>query len=191
MEVYIKHGFIKGHYYNIAINERGGLVAISPPSKRLVAFNELLINRMGRVNVKLNAVPYRLEPLIKNVIIKLMRAYMGEAVTFNEELFLDYLPPFTIKVLKLVLKIPRGKVASYGEVANKLGSIKLSRAVGNALNLNPLPIIIPCHRVVRGDGGIGGFKYDIKLKERLLAGEGVYVCGGFIPKRFFHHFNPS
>lgn len=65
-------------------------------------------------------------------------------------------------------KIPFGKTASYGEIASRIGKPKAARAVGNACGQNPVPIVVPCHRVIAGDGGIGGFSSDIGIKKTLL-----------------------
>ena len=62
---------------------------------------------------------------------------------------------------------------TYGEVAEKLGNPKSSRAVGQALGANPIPIVIPCHRVIARDGKLGGFSAGVNMKRRLLELEGV------------------
>ena len=68
----------------------------------------------------------------------------------------------------MVRTIPYGETRSYGWVASHLGLPKAARAVGQALGRNPLPIIIPCHRVISSDGGLGGFGGGLGLKESLL-----------------------
>ena len=77
---------------------------------------------------------------------------------------------FQEKVYKIVKKIPRGKVLTYKEVAEKAGKPKAWRAVGNILNKNRNPKI-PCHRVIRSDGKIGGYNRDQKKKIALLKKE--------------------
>jgi methylated-DNA-[protein]-cysteine S-methyltransferase len=71
-------------------------------------------------------------------------------------------------VLKAATQIPYGEVRSYRWLAQRLGKPKAARAVGNALARNPIPIIIPCHRVVRSNGTIGGYAFGTALKKRLL-----------------------
>lgn len=88
---------------------------------------------------------------------------------------LQRLKHFQKKVLSLTNSIPRGRVESYGSIAKKLGIPKGARAVGQALAYNPFPIIIPCHRVIKSDGSIGGFGGNIDLKRKLLKIEGVCV----------------
>ncbi|MEO0087279.1 MAG: MGMT family protein [candidate division WOR-3 bacterium] len=82
---------------------------------------------------------------------------------------------FTKKVLAIVKEIPKGKVMTYQEVAIKLGNKNLARAVGQALKRNPYPIIIPCHRVIRNDGKIGGYSLGAKKKIELLRKEGILI----------------
>jgi len=85
------------------------------------------------------------------------------------------LTPFQKKVLELAKKIPKGKVATYGLLAKLLGNVRLSRAVGNALHINPFPIIIPCHRVVQSDGFVGGFARGMEAKIKILKEENIII----------------
>ena len=80
---------------------------------------------------------------------------------------------FERKVYLVVSKIPKGEVRSYKWVAKAVGRPKAARAVGNALNKNPYAPVVPCHRVVKSDGSIGGFSKGIKAKKRLLRREGI------------------
>lgn len=81
---------------------------------------------------------------------------------------------FNKKVWNLCKKIPKGRVSTYKEIAKALRT-KAYRAVGNALNKNPNPVIVPCHRVVNSNGRIGGFSQGIKKKILLLKKEGIQV----------------
>ncbi len=81
---------------------------------------------------------------------------------------------FQKKVFAAVKKIPRGQTATYREIASGLGNRKLARAVGNALNKNFDPEI-PCHRVIRADGKVGGYNRGSLNKARLLKKEGVKI----------------
>ncbi len=76
--------------------------------------------------------------------------------------------PFMKKGLLAIAKIPFGEVASYGEVAFLAGQEKGARAIGNVCNKNPYPLIIPCHRVIQGNGSIGGFAYPLQMKKAML-----------------------
>lgn len=75
---------------------------------------------------------------------------------------------FTRRVLRAAARIPFGSVATYGEVAARAGAPRGGRAAGNALNRNPVPIVVPCHRVVPSSGGIGGYGGQEWRKARLL-----------------------
>lgn len=86
---------------------------------------------------------------------------------------------FFKKVLELAGGIPYGRVTTYGEIARAVGSPKASRAVGNVLHMNHDPQI-PCHRVVKGNGGVGGYNRGIDEKIALLMGEGVLVKDGVV-----------
>jgi len=80
--------------------------------------------------------------------------------------------------LKLVKQIPKGKLMTYGEIARELtGSVRAARAVGQAVAKNPYPVVVPCHRVVRSDGGIGGYGSGVEKKIKLLSEEGVEIKG--------------
>ena len=82
---------------------------------------------------------------------------------------------FQIEVWKELSKIPKGEVRTYKQIAKSIGKPKSSRAVANACAKNPYPIVIPCHRVIRSDGTIGGYSGEggVKLKKELLKKEGV------------------
>ena len=84
---------------------------------------------------------------------------------------------FQIKVWNAISKIPKGKVKTYKELARSIRKPKASRAVANACGKNPFPIKIPCHRVIRSDGRLGGYsgKGGIKTKRRLLRNEGIFI----------------
>ena len=76
--------------------------------------------------------------------------------------------PFQLKVWKALMKIPKGQTESYGSLAIKIGVPGAARAVGTACKMNPIPLFIPCHRVVKHDGSIGEFALGKKNKEFLL-----------------------
>lgn len=80
---------------------------------------------------------------------------------------------FQQKVWRAIMKIPKGQTRSYAWLAKMAGRPKSVRAAANACGANPYPPIIPCHRVIRSDGKIGGFSGSLKLKRKLLLSEGV------------------
>lgn len=81
---------------------------------------------------------------------------------------------FNEKCYSIILKVPKGKVTTYKEIAKKLNS-KAYRAVGNAMNKNPYAPKVPCHRVVNSNGSIGGFASGVKKKIEMLRKEGVEI----------------
>ena len=81
---------------------------------------------------------------------------------------------FQRKVWQAMTEIPRGETASYGDIAKSIGKPKAARAVGMACGANPVPVLVPCHRVIAGDGSIGGFSSGLKIKKHLLRKEGVF-----------------
>lgn len=96
----------------------------------------------------------------------------GKLKEFQSDLDLSYGTPFQTSVWKELLKIPYGNVITYAEVAEKIGSPRAARAVGNAVGANPIPIIVPCHRIVAANG-LGGYSCGIHIKKRLLEIEGA------------------
>jgi len=80
---------------------------------------------------------------------------------------------FQMKVWKMIMKIPRGDVWSYKDIAEEIGRPRSYRAVANACSRNPFGFVIPCHRVVASGGKLGGYFYDLKVKEVLLVWEGM------------------
>lgn len=96
----------------------------------------------------------------------------GGRVEFKGELDISGATPFEMKVWDIAYGIPYGEVRSYAWVAEKIGNPKEVRAVGQALKRNRLPIVIPCHRVIKKSGELGGFSGGLDLKHELLKIEG-------------------
>jgi methylated-DNA-[protein]-cysteine S-methyltransferase len=110
-------------------------------------------------------------------LIQRLHSYLdGEAVSFADcPLDLRGLSSFAREVLAACRDIPYGEVRSYGQLARLVGSPRACRAVGRVMAQNPLPLIVPCHRVVGASGSLTGFGGGLELKRRLLALEGVDV----------------
>lgn len=111
-------------------------------------------------------------PLIKDAACQLKSYLAGELREFN----LPFDPSgtdFMKQVWEKLCEIPYGKTATYKEIAEKVGTPKAARAVGLANNRNPIPIIIPCHRVIGSDGSLTGYRGGLSLKRKLLEIEGV------------------
>ncbi len=79
------------------------------------------------------------------------------------------------KIYKKLLEVPEGKITTYGELAKAVGMKNGQRAVGKIMNANPYPVIIPCHRVVKSDGKVGGYFYGQNVKINMLKKEGVKI----------------
>ena len=112
-----------------------------------------------------------------------LQAYFaGRAVAFSASLDASGLSRFDKEIYAVAKKIPYGEVRTYQGVAREAGRPGAARAVGGAMARNPCPLVVPCHRVVRSDGGMGGFSAPcgIDLKRRLLEMEGIWFRGSGI-----------
>ena len=109
---------------------------------------------------------------LSSEIKQLTEYFTGKRKTFNIQLDLK-LPPFYQKVINKVKEIPYGKYQTYQDIASKAGNSNAYRAAGSANARNPIPIIIPCHRVLAKGGKLGGYGGGIKIKKYLLNLEGI------------------
>ena len=109
---------------------------------------------------------------LTQTVLQLKEYFSRERESFNLALDLA-MPPFHQKVLDAVKKIPFGKTISYSDIAERAGNIKAARAAGSANANNPIPIIIPCHRVLALGGRLGGYAGGLKIKNYLLNLEGA------------------
>jgi methylated-DNA-[protein]-cysteine S-methyltransferase len=103
----------------------------------------------------------------------LERYFAGRRLDFDLKVDLSGMPEFHRRVLVQTARIPAGHVLTYTEVARRAGSPRASRAAGNALHNNPVAIVVPCHRVLRADGSLGGYGGGLPIKEWLLEHEGA------------------
>ena len=104
---------------------------------------------------------------------QLQEYFGGKRDRFDIPLDFSGVSPFTKSVLTATAAVPFGHLATYREIAAKIGSPSACRAVGNALGRNPIPVIVPCHRIVRSDDTLGGYTGGLGIKERLLELEGL------------------
>ncbi len=125
----------------------------SPNSDKIHTDNKILLNAMAQLGDYFNRDLHR----------------------FDLPLDFGNRPDFHIKVWRALIAIPWGETRSYKEVANMVGNPKASRAVGQANRMNPIPIIVACHRVIRSDGALGGYNSGLNKKKALLELEGIKV----------------
>jgi methylated-DNA-[protein]-cysteine S-methyltransferase len=112
---------------------------------------------------------------LKGVARQMKEYLQGKRRTFKLKLDLGSQTAFRRRVLRKATKIPYGDTVTYGALAKRCGRPGGARAVGQAMANNPIPIIIPCHRVLVSDGGLGGYSGGLKYKKMLLRLEGVTV----------------
>jgi methylated-DNA-[protein]-cysteine S-methyltransferase len=115
--------------------------------------------------------PERLQDMARQV-----KTYLaGKRRAFDVPVDLHTVTPFQQRVLRAALRIPRGQTMTYAEVARRIGQPRAARAVGQALSRNPVPIVVPCHRVLASDGTLRGYTggQGVKTKAWLLALEGA------------------
>ena len=110
---------------------------------------------------------------LQEVLRQLEAYFAGKLKAFSLDICLN-VPPFQKKVLSALRRVPYGETISYGELAKKIGNPKASRAVGQANARNPIPIVIPCHRVIGSSGKLTGFGGGIAVKQTLLDLEKQY-----------------
>jgi O-6-methylguanine DNA methyltransferase len=121
--------------------------------------------RTGRPAKSADAASQRVADQAREEIVEYLR---GQRVFFSVPVDLSEAPPFQRRVLEAARQIPFGEARAYGWVAGRIGSPRAVRAVGTALGKNPVPLIVPCHRVWRSDGSLGGYLFGEALKRRLL-----------------------
>jgi methylated-DNA-[protein]-cysteine S-methyltransferase len=85
---------------------------------------------------------------------------------------------FSTKIFAELMKVPAGRLTTYGRLAEQAGYPQAARAVGNTLNKNEHPVVVPCHRVVRSDGSVGGYAFGVEKKIELLRAEGIEIEDG-------------
>ncbi|MFJ5043718.1 methylated-DNA--[protein]-cysteine S-methyltransferase [Streptomyces sp. NPDC088719] len=148
-----------------------GLVSVSFHTRPAVrdAVLERLRTRFGTEPVEAPDSPRLAEP------VRALAAYFaGERHAFDLDLDWSLTSGFHRAVLReLASGVPYGTVVGYGDLAARVGRPEGAQAVGAAMGANPLPVVVPCHRVVESDGGLGGFGGGLETKRQLLALEGV------------------
>ena len=121
---------------------------------------------------------------LRSVIAEIEAYFAGTLRDFSVPVDLRGVTPFTAKVLRETQTIPYGTLVSYGELARRLGASRAARAVGGGLGRNPIPVIIPCHRVVGHGGHIGGYTGGVEQKTSSPGRGGIYLCTGLLVAQF-------
>ncbi|MGJ5896370.1 methylated-DNA--[protein]-cysteine S-methyltransferase [Streptomyces niveiscabiei] len=137
------------------------------------AVRERALERLGD---RLGAVPEAApgSPVLAEAVRQVEEYFAGRRREFTLPLDWSLISGFNRRVLReLAAGVPYGAVVGYGDLARRVGQPEAAQAVGVAMGSNPLPVVVPCHRVVESDGGIGGFGGGLETKRRLLALEGV------------------
>jgi methylated-DNA-[protein]-cysteine S-methyltransferase len=153
----------------------GSLLAVSTPRGLLALLfhrgdDDVMLERIAaKVSPRILEVPGRLDPVRR----QLDEYFAGTRRHFDMRLDWSLSRGFGRKVLEVTNRIPYGSTSTYQTVAGKAGSPRGARAAGNALGANPIPIVVPCHRVLHRDGGLGGYGGGLETKEFLLRLEGA------------------
>jgi methylated-DNA-[protein]-cysteine S-methyltransferase len=149
---------------------RSGLVRIAFAGGEDAALEELAV----RISPRLLEAPQRLDQARRELDLY----FEGRLRRFSTPIDWSLVGPFGRRVLHRTAAIPYGQVVPYAGVAREIGAPLAARAVGNALGANPIPVVVPCHRVVRSGGALGGYGGGLERKRYLLGLEGRGSPGG-------------
>jgi methylated-DNA-[protein]-cysteine S-methyltransferase len=152
----------------LAATERG-LVRVAYLGEDLATPDAVLAELAARISPRVLAAPARLDPARR----ELEQFFAGRRRAFEVPLDWRLSAGFARRVLRATSRIPFGSVSSYKGVAAQAGSPRAFRAAGTALGSNPLPIVVPCHRVLHAGGGLGGYTGGLERKRVLLTIEGA------------------
>src|SRR5205085_4662842 len=140
-----------------------GLACISYSGFR--SEDETLERLAARLSPRMIEAPARLDDARR----QLDEYFSGRLAEFSLPIDWSLVGDFGRRVLGRTAEIPYGSVSTYGDVARAIGSPRAARATGNALGANPMPIVVPCHRVLRSGGALGGYGGGVERKKQLLA----------------------
>ncbi len=166
-------------YYSNLLNTPLGIVWIAVSQKGLIAVEYDLTEEdfISWLSKKIKARFEKNADAVNPFSEKIAKYLTGESQELELEIDFAILSPFQKAVLLAAKAVPRGQVATYGEIAKIVGKPKAYQAVGQALRYNPIPIALPCHRVIASDGSLGGYagEMDSDRKRKLLALEGAML----------------
>ncbi|MCX7913025.1 MAG: methylated-DNA--[protein]-cysteine S-methyltransferase [Thermodesulfovibrionales bacterium] len=133
-------------------------------------------------NFKINTKKITLSPRLKRMereyplfLHELSQYFKGKLESFRQPIKIKIGSSFDHKVWAALKEIPYGETITYKDLASRIGSPKAFRAVGNSLHRNPLPIVLPCHRVIASNGNLGGYSAGIEIKRWLLKHERSFL----------------
>jgi methylated-DNA-[protein]-cysteine S-methyltransferase len=171
--------------YALVDSPVGTLVAaVTPAGLVRLAYQDF----NGGLDVILEQLAERVSPRIlerpdrvDDVRRELDEYFTGRREHFDVPLDWTLTSPFQREILRATFAIPCGQTRTYGEIAAEAGSPGAARAAGTALGRNPIPVIVPCHRILRGGGALGGYTGGLDRKRLLLGVEGAAGFGGALP----------
>ena len=164
-------------YYDLIEDRQLGAMWVAVSENKLIAISydkgeEVFLRYLSKLS---EGRPQRSSKEVRWAAKDVLAYLKRQRKDFDLEIDLSGITAFQRKVLAETSKIPRGQISTYAEIAKRIGKPKAVRAVGQALRRNPIPIVVPCHRVVASDGGLGGYSgrmWDAR-KVHLLKLEGV------------------
>ncbi len=152
------------------------IVFDSPIGKLVIHASAAGICRVDFAESAASDAPARGDPLLERARVELEEYFAGRRRAFDLPIDLAGMGPFQRQVLEETARIGFGSLATYGRLAQTLGKPRAARAVGGALNRNPVPILIPCHRVVGSSGSLVGYAGGLAAKRFLLKLEGALAA---------------
>ena len=131
---------------------------------------------LARLEAEAGILGVKDEEALTSILERLRAYYAGHPVAFDDiPLDLEEYPAFYRAVWERLREVKRGEVITYGELARRVGKPGAARAVGRAMAANPVPPIVPCHRVIASNGRLGGYGGGLEMKARLLRMEGTHI----------------
>jgi methylated-DNA-[protein]-cysteine S-methyltransferase len=143
-----------------------GLVRVGLPNQDA---DELLVDLATRVSPRVLEAPAQLDETRRELDLY----FEGKLTEFDLPLDWQLSKDFRRKVLRAIAGIPYGQTRSYTQMATSAGNVRAVRAAGTACGTNPIPVVVPCHRVLRSGGALGGYGGGLPMKEALLRLEGI------------------
>lgn len=153
-------------WVGVAVSDRGICRIVPPRKEKRTAEKELKGDECGVSSSEMGA--QNISRVLAKAVKLLQQYFSGERVSFDLPLDLRYYTAFQQAVWKASAEIPCGETRSYAWIAKKIKKPLAVRAVGQALGANPVPVIIPCHRVISSSGALGGYSGGPGVKEKLL-----------------------